>query len=186
MLGGTVASAATASWQRDCWYENPPPSPCRYAIRLCRLPLPTRCHRPRGPLVPTLRPVLPRPRRAPGRARDRGRPRHHLPVGAAVHAAAGRRRPALPASRGRSLAGGRDLCEGGRPVAVRLPGDRPVRAVIDVFVSSRGDTEAAHRFLERAIGTTKIAPAEVSTDQAPVCPAVLEDLLPAAWHRTDR
>ena len=29
---------------------------------------------------------------------DRGRPRHHLPVGAAVHAAAGRRRPALPAS----------------------------------------------------------------------------------------
>ena len=38
---GTVASAAIASWQRDCWYENPPPSPCRYAVRLCRLPLPT-------------------------------------------------------------------------------------------------------------------------------------------------
>jgi uncharacterized protein len=41
------------------------------------------------------------------RAWRRSRPRHHLPVGAAVHAAAGRRRPALPASRGRSLAGGR-------------------------------------------------------------------------------
>src|SRR5215218_10890953 len=53
--------------------------------------------------------------------------------------------------------------------------------------SPRGrDTKAAHRFFERAIGTTKIAPAEVSTDQAPVYPAVLEELLPAAWHRTDR
>jgi DDE domain len=58
--------------------------------------------------------------------------------------------------------------------------------VIDVFVSSRRDTKAAQRFFERAIGTTKIAPTEVSTDQAPVDPAVLEDLLPAAWHRTDR
>jgi transposase-like protein len=58
--------------------------------------------------------------------------------------------------------------------------------VIDVYVPPRRDTKAAHRFFERAIGTTKIAPAEVTTDQAPVYPAVLEDLLPAAWHRTDR
>jgi transposase-like protein len=58
--------------------------------------------------------------------------------------------------------------------------------VIDVFVSSRRDAKAAHRFFERAIGTTRIAPAEVTTDQAPVYPAVLEDLLPAARHRTDR
>jgi transposase-like protein len=58
--------------------------------------------------------------------------------------------------------------------------------VIDVFVSSRRDTKAAQRFFERAIGTTRIAPTEVSTDQAPVYPAVLEELLPAAWHRTDR
>jgi transposase-like protein len=58
--------------------------------------------------------------------------------------------------------------------------------VIDVFVSSQRDTKAARRFFERATGTTKIAPAEVTTDQAPVYPAVLEDLLPAAWHRTDR
>jgi transposase-like protein len=49
--------------------------------------------------------------------------------------------------------------------------------VIDVYVSS---------WRERAIGTTKIAPAEVTTDQAPVYPAVLEDLLPASWHHTDR
>jgi IS6 family transposase len=29
-------------------------------------------------------------------------------------------------------------------------------------------------------------PVEVVTDHAPVYPAVLEELLPAAWHRTDR
>ena len=29
-------------------------------------------------------------------------------------------------------------------------------------------------------------PREVTTDQAPVYPVVLEELLPAAWHRTDR
>jgi len=58
--------------------------------------------------------------------------------------------------------------------------------VIDVFVSLQRDTKAANRFFERAIGTTKIMPNEVTTDQAPVYPAVLEELLPAAWHRTDR
>jgi transposase-like protein len=58
--------------------------------------------------------------------------------------------------------------------------------VIDVFVSPRRNIKAAQRFFEQAIGTTKIAPAEVTTDQAPVYPAVLEDLLPAALHRTDR
>ena len=58
--------------------------------------------------------------------------------------------------------------------------------VIDVFVSPQRDTKAAQRFFERAIGTTRIAPTEVTTDQAPVYPAVLEDLLPAARHRTDR
>jgi transposase, IS6 family len=58
--------------------------------------------------------------------------------------------------------------------------------VIDVYVSSWRDTKAAHRFVEQAIGTRKIAPAEVITDQTPVYPAVLEELLPAAWHHTDR
>jgi transposase, IS6 family len=33
---------------------------------------------------------------------------------------------------------------------------------------------------------TKVTPVEVTTDQAPVYPVVLEELLPAAWHRTDR
>jgi transposase-like protein len=46
--------------------------------------------------------------------------------------------------------------------------------------------EGGRRFLERAIGTTKSRPIEVVTDQAPTYPVVLEELLPAAWHRTDR
>src|SRR5829696_4975486 len=58
--------------------------------------------------------------------------------------------------------------------------------VIDVFVSARRDAKAARRFYERAIGATKLTPVEVVTDQAPVYPAVLEELLPAAWHRTEQ
>ncbi|MDP9145982.1 MAG: transposase, partial [Actinomycetota bacterium] len=58
--------------------------------------------------------------------------------------------------------------------------------IIDVFVSARRDADAASRFFERAINITKVTPTEVTTDQAPVYPAVLEELLPAAWHRTDR
>jgi transposase-like protein len=58
--------------------------------------------------------------------------------------------------------------------------------VIDVFVSPRRDAAAARRFFQRAIGTMRVAPVEVITDHAPVYPAVLEELLPAAWHRTDR
>jgi transposase-like protein len=58
--------------------------------------------------------------------------------------------------------------------------------VIDVFVSARRDAKAARRFFQQAIGATKITPVEVTTDQAPVFPVVLEELLPVAWHRTDR
>src|SRR5215204_4327908 len=58
--------------------------------------------------------------------------------------------------------------------------------VIDVFVSARRDATAARRFFQRAIGATKVTPVVVTTDQAPVDPAVLEGLLPAAGHRTER
>jgi transposase-like protein len=58
--------------------------------------------------------------------------------------------------------------------------------VIDVFVSARRDAKAARQFFEQAIGTTKVAPDEVVTDQAAVYLAVLDELVPAAWHRTDR
>jgi transposase-like protein len=42
--------------------------------------------------------------------------------------------------------------------------------VIDVFVSPHRDLRAARRFLRQAIGATKVTPAEVTTDQAPVYP----------------
>jgi transposase, IS6 family len=45
---------------------------------------------------------------------------------------------------------------------------------------------AARRFFEHAIGTTKVTPVEVVTDHAPAYPGVLEELAPAAWHRTDQ
>ena len=52
--------------------------------------------------------------------------------------------------------------------------------VVDVFVSARRDADAAERFFQQAIGATSVRPVEVTTDRAPVCPAVLEALLPAA------
>jgi transposase-like protein len=58
--------------------------------------------------------------------------------------------------------------------------------VIDVFVSPRRDAAAARRFFDRALGATKITPVEVITDHAGTYPIVLTELLPAAWHRTDR
>jgi transposase-like protein len=58
--------------------------------------------------------------------------------------------------------------------------------VIDVFVSPRRDAAAARRFFERAVGTTRCTPTEVVTDRAAAYPVVLEELLPAAWHHTDR
>jgi transposase-like protein len=58
--------------------------------------------------------------------------------------------------------------------------------VIDVFVSPRRDATAARRFFERALGAATRTPVEVVTDQAATYPVVLEELLPTAWHRTDR
>ena len=119
--------------------------------------------------------VLPRPRGAAHRARCRGRPRHHLPVGAAVHAAVRRRRPAMPARRRRPLAGRRDLCERRRSMAVRVSSDRSVRAGHRRIRLTTADAGVARRFFQRAIGATKITPAEVATDQAPVYLGVLEE-----------
>jgi transposase, IS6 family len=58
--------------------------------------------------------------------------------------------------------------------------------VIDVFVSSRRDATAARRFFQQAIGTTATIPVEVATDQAAADPAMLDELLPMAWHRTQQ
>jgi transposase-like protein len=58
--------------------------------------------------------------------------------------------------------------------------------VIDVFVSAQRDAMAARRFFEQAIGTTRVTPVEVVTDRAATYPMVLEELLPAPWHRTEQ
>jgi transposase-like protein len=58
--------------------------------------------------------------------------------------------------------------------------------VIDVFLSTRRDTAAARRFFKRAITTTKVTPIEVVTDRAQAYLTVLDDLLEATWHRTER
>jgi transposase-like protein len=58
--------------------------------------------------------------------------------------------------------------------------------VIDVLVSARRDAEAARRFFQRALTVLKVTPAEVVTDAAPVYPAVLEELVPSAWHHVER
>jgi len=58
--------------------------------------------------------------------------------------------------------------------------------VIDVFVSPHRDVKAARRFFQQAIGTTKATPVEVVIDLAATYPVLLEELLPAAWHRTEQ
>ena len=58
--------------------------------------------------------------------------------------------------------------------------------VIDVLVSMRRDAQAARRFLRRALATLKVMPSEVVTDAAPVYPAVLDELIPSAWHHVER
>jgi IS6 family transposase len=55
-----------------------------------------------------------------------------------------------------------------------------------VLVSARRDAAAAHRFFTRALTMLKTVPAEVVTDAAPVYPAVLAELVPAAWHHVER
>jgi transposase-like protein len=58
--------------------------------------------------------------------------------------------------------------------------------VIDVLVSARRDAGTARRFFRRALSTLKVTPVEVVTDAAPIYPAVLKELLPAAWHHVQR
>jgi IS6 family transposase len=55
--------------------------------------------------------------------------------------------------------------------------------VIDVLVSARRDLAAARRFFTRALRSGTI-PAEVTTDRAPACPRVLDELIPSALHTT--
>jgi transposase-like protein len=54
--------------------------------------------------------------------------------------------------------------------------------VIDVLVSACRDAETARWFFHRPLTMLKVIPAEVITDAAPVYPAVLDELIPSAWH----
>ncbi|MEU4217334.1 IS6 family transposase [Actinoplanes sp. NPDC026623] len=58
--------------------------------------------------------------------------------------------------------------------------------VIDVLLTVRRDAAAARRFFSRALRTLKVMPAEVVTDAAPVYPAVLDQLVPTAWHHVEQ
>src|SRR5947209_17702051 len=53
--------------------------------------------------------------------------------------------------------------------------------VIDVLVSQKRDLAATRRFFTRALEHGP-RPSEVSTDQAPAYPRVIDELLPAACH----
>jgi transposase-like protein len=58
--------------------------------------------------------------------------------------------------------------------------------IIDVFVTPQRDAKAVRWFFEWAFNTTKVMPVEVTTDRAATYPVVMEDLLLAAWHRTEQ
>ena len=57
--------------------------------------------------------------------------------------------------------------------------------IIDVYVSPRRDTKAARRFFETALGTHG-DPTEVVTDRAPALRAVIDELIPTAFHNTEQ
>ena len=184
---GTVALAASASERRDCRHENPPPSPhASPSIRLRRLPFPTRRDRAGGPLVSPLRPVLPRRRRTPRRPRVEV---DHVTVYRWVlrftPLLAEAARPCRHAVGDRWQVDETYVKVAGRWRHVYRAIDQ-FGQIIDVFVSSRRDADAARRFFQQAIGPTKMTPIEVITDRAAAYPAVLDELLPMAWHRTEQ
>lgn len=70
-------------------------------------------------------------------------------------------------------------------MALRVPGGRPGRPIIDVYVSARRDTKAARRFFTAALHDHG-EPVEVATDRAPALRAAIDGLVPAAFRDTDR
>ncbi|MET7422483.1 IS6 family transposase [Dactylosporangium sp. NPDC005555] len=58
--------------------------------------------------------------------------------------------------------------------------------IIDVLVSVRRDATAARRYFRRVMAMLKVRPAEVITDASPVYPAVLDEVVPSAWHHIER
>ena len=58
--------------------------------------------------------------------------------------------------------------------------------VIDVLVSTHRDADSARRFFQRALSTLKVTPSEVVTDAAAIYPAILDELIPKAWHHVQQ
>jgi transposase, IS6 family len=59
------------------------------------------------------------------------------------------------------------------------------RQIIDVYVSSRRDRVAARRFFAAALRAHG-EPVEVVTDRSPALRSVIEELIPRAFHNTER
>jgi IS6 family transposase len=57
--------------------------------------------------------------------------------------------------------------------------------IIDVFVSNRRDTRAARRFFTTALDAHS-EPVEIVTDRAPALLAVIDELMPGAFHNTEQ
>jgi transposase-like protein len=57
--------------------------------------------------------------------------------------------------------------------------------VVDIYVSSRRDARAARRFFVKAL-RGRAAPSEVVTDRAWTLRAVVEELIPGAFHNTTK
>ena len=58
--------------------------------------------------------------------------------------------------------------------------------VIDVYLSARRDTTSARAFFASAMTLTETEPVEIVTDPAHAYVRVIEDLIPAAWHRVEQ
>jgi transposase-like protein len=57
---------------------------------------------------------------------------------------------------------------------------------VEYLVSGRRDAGTARRFFQRALTMLKVTSSEVVTDAAPIYPAVVEELIPSAWHHVER
>jgi transposase, IS6 family len=106
-------------------------------------------------------------------------------VGAAVHSAADRRRTTLPPRSGdRWFVDETYIKVAGRWVYLYRAIDQ-FGQVIDVLVSEKRSLAATRRFFTHALDHGA-RPTEVSTDQAPAYPRVLDELLPSACHVTEQ
>jgi DDE domain len=112
-----------------------------------RIPLPAEVISLAGSVVPTVRPLLQRCRRAPRRARHRGRPRDHLPVGSAVRTRVCGGGSGSTARRGDRWHVDETYLRVGGTWRYLFRAIDQFGQVIDVFLSPRRDAQAARGLL---------------------------------------